>query len=69
MECRKLHNKELDDHSFSPTIVRVIKPRRMRLAGHVVLMGERRGVCRVWWGNLRERSHVRDPDLDRRIIL
>jgi hypothetical protein len=32
-------------------------------------MGERRGVYRVWWGNLKERSHLRDPDVDDRIIL
>jgi hypothetical protein len=33
-EWRKLHNKELNDLYFSPTIVRVIKSRRMRWAGH-----------------------------------
>ena len=32
-------------------------------------MGERRGVYRVWWGNLRERDHLEDPDVDGRIIL
>jgi len=47
----------------------VIKSRRMRWAGHVALMGERRGVHRVWWGNLGERSHLRDPDVDGNIVL
>ena len=46
----------------------VIKSRRMRWAGHVVRMeGE---VCtRFWWGNLRERDHWGDQDVDGRIIL
>jgi hypothetical protein len=43
-EWRKLHNEESNDLYFSPIIVRVIKSRRMRWAGHVALMGERRGV-------------------------
>ena len=41
----------------------------MKLAGHVARMGEKRGVYRVWWGNLRERDHVGDPGVDGRIIL
>jgi hypothetical protein len=32
-------------------------------------MGEKRGVYRVWWGNLRERDHWEDPDIDGKIIL
>jgi hypothetical protein len=44
---RKLHNDELHDLYSSPNIVRVIKSRRMRWAGHVVPMGEGRGVYRV----------------------
>jgi len=43
-EWRKLHNDELNGLYCSPTIVRVIKSRRMRRAGHVARMGERRGV-------------------------
>ena len=46
-EWRKLHNEELNNLYCSPNIVRVIKSRRMRLAGHVALIGERRGVYRV----------------------
>jgi hypothetical protein len=32
-------------------------------------MVERRGIYRVWWGNLWERDHLEDPDLDCRIIM
>ena len=49
-EWRKLHNEELIDLYFSPNSFRVIKSRRMRWAGHVAHMGERRGVCRVLVG-------------------
>jgi len=46
-EWRKLHNEELNDLYCSPNIVRVIKSRRMRWAGHVVRMGKRTGVYRI----------------------
>ena len=49
-EWRKLHNEELYDLYSSPNIVRVIKSRRTRWAGHVVHMGEKRGVYRVLVG-------------------
>jgi hypothetical protein len=47
---RKLHNDELHDLYSSPNIVRVIKSRRMRGAGHVARMGEGRGAYRVLVG-------------------
>jgi hypothetical protein len=47
---RKWHNDELHSLYSSPNIVRVIKSRRMRWAGHVALMGEGRGVYRVLVG-------------------
>jgi len=45
-EWRKLHNEELNDLCSSSNIVCVIKPRRMRCAGHVARMGKKRGLCR-----------------------
>jgi len=46
-EWRKLHNEELNYVYCSPNIVRVIKSRTVRWAGHVARMGERRGVYGV----------------------
>jgi hypothetical protein len=46
-EWRRLHNEELNDLYCSPSIVRVIKSRRIRWAGHVARMGEERGVYRL----------------------
>jgi hypothetical protein len=45
-EWRKLHNKELHDLYSSPSIIRIIKARRMRWAGHVARMVEKRNVYR-----------------------
>ena len=47
-----MHNEELNDLYSSLNIVRVIKSRRMRWAGHVAHMGEERGVYRVLVGKL-----------------
>ena len=49
-EWRKLHNEELRDLYSLPNIVRVVKSRRMRWAGHVAHVGEGRGVHRVLVG-------------------
>ena len=49
-EWRKLHNEELNDLYSLPNIVRVLKSRRMRRAGHVARMGEDRVVHRVLVG-------------------
>jgi hypothetical protein len=46
-EWRKLHNEELNYLYSLPNIVRVVKSRRMKWAGHVARMGEDRGVHRV----------------------
>jgi len=52
-EWRKLHNEELNDLYCSSNIVRVIKSRRMRWAGHVARMREGRGAYRVLVGKPR----------------
>ena len=49
-ELRKLHNEELSNLYSLPNIVRVVKSRRMRWAGHVARMGNGRGVYRVLVG-------------------
>jgi hypothetical protein len=49
-EWRNLHNEELRDLYSLPNILRVVKSRRMRWAGHVAHMGEVRGVQRVLVG-------------------
>jgi len=47
-EGRKLRNGEFNDLYFSPNIVRVIKSRRMRWAGHVARMGRGEAYTRFW---------------------
>jgi hypothetical protein len=47
---RKLHNEELHNLYFSPSIIRMIKSRRMRWAGHVARMGETRNAYRILVG-------------------
>jgi hypothetical protein len=47
---RKVHNKELHDLYSSPSIVKIIKSRRMRWAGHIAQMGEKRNICRLLEG-------------------
>jgi hypothetical protein len=49
-EWRKLHNKELRDLYSSPSIIRIIKSRRMRWAGHVARIGEKRNAYRLLVG-------------------
>jgi hypothetical protein len=63
-EWRRLHNKELHALYSSPNIIRVIKSRRLRWAGHVTRMGERRGAYRALVG-----KPVEDPAVEGRIIL
>jgi hypothetical protein len=54
---RKLHNEELRDLYYSPSIIRIIKFGRMRWAGHVARMGENRNVYRL----LAEKSEGKRP--------
>jgi hypothetical protein len=67
-EWRKLHNEDLNLYSL-PNIVRVAKSRRMRWAGHVARMGRGEVCTGFWWGSLKERDHLGDPDVEGRITL
>jgi hypothetical protein len=58
-EWRKLHNEELHNLYSSPDIIRQIKSRRIRWAGHVTRMGEER-KCTSWWKSPKERAHSED---------
>jgi len=68
-EWRRLQNEELNDLYSSPNIVRVIKLRRMRWAGHVARMREERGRMESWWGNRMEKDNWGDLGVDGWIIL
>jgi hypothetical protein len=56
-DWRKLHNEELHNVYSSPNIIRMMKSRRMRWAGHVARMGETRNAYRILVGNQKERDH------------
>ena len=62
-EWRKLHNEDLIHLYSSLSIVRVIKSSRMRWAGHVACMGERRGVYRVLVGKPEGKRPLGRPRL------
>jgi hypothetical protein len=56
-EWRKLRNEELRDLYSSPSIIRIIKSRRIRWVGHVARMGRRGPHVDYWWESQRERDH------------
>ena len=60
-DWRRLHNEEINVLYSSPNIMRVIKSRRMRWAGHVARMGEERGVYRVLVGKLEGKRPLGRP--------
>jgi hypothetical protein len=66
---RKLHNEELHNVYSSPSKIRIIKSRRMRWAGHVARMGEKRNAYRILVGKPQERDHWVDQDVGGWIIL
>jgi hypothetical protein len=61
MEWRRLPNEELNDLYSTPNIVRVIKWRRIRWAGHVARMGEEKGVYRILVGKPEGRRPLGRP--------
>jgi hypothetical protein len=58
---RKLHNEELHNLYSSPSIIRIIKSRRMRWAGHVARMGKKRNVYRLLVGKPEEKRPLGRP--------
>jgi hypothetical protein len=59
--CEKLHNKELHNLYSSPSIIRIIKSRRIRWAGHVAPMGRRGTWMDYWWESQRGRRPLWRP--------
>ena len=57
----KLHNEELNDLYSSPSIIRVIKSRRMSEDGHVARMGNRKGAYRVLVGKPEGKRRLGRP--------
>jgi hypothetical protein len=55
-EWRKLHNEELHNLYSSPDIIRQVKSRRMRLAGHVARMREKIKVYKAFGGKARRKE-------------
>jgi hypothetical protein len=68
VEWRKLHNEELNGLYCPPTIVQVIKSRRIRWAGHVTHMGEGIGLDRVFVGKYEGKRQLGNTGVDGRII-
>jgi hypothetical protein len=62
-EWRKLHNEELHDLYSSPIIIRIIKSRRMRWAGHVARMVEKRNTYRLLMRKLEGNRPLGRPRL------
>jgi hypothetical protein len=53
---RKIHNEELRDLYSSPSIIRIIKSRRLRWVGHVARMREKKTLIGYCWESERERD-------------
>jgi PAS domain-containing protein len=62
-EWRKLHNEQLHDLYSSPSIIRIIKARRMRWAGHVIRIGQKRNAYRLLVGKPDGRRPLGRPRL------
>jgi hypothetical protein len=63
-ERRNLRNEELHNLYSSLSIIRQIKSRRMRWAGHVACMEEERKCTGFWWESQKENDHLEDQGVD-----
>jgi hypothetical protein len=63
-EWRKLHSGELHNLYSSPDVIRQIKSRRMRWAGHVARMGEGRNLYRALVGKPEGKDYLKDQGVD-----
>jgi hypothetical protein len=61
-----MHNEELHNLYSSPNLIRTIKPRKMRMPGHVARMAQKRNVC---WESQKEMDRYKDLDVGERLIL
>jgi hypothetical protein len=68
-EWRKLHSGELHNFYSSPDIIRQVKSRRMRWAGHVTRMGDEIKVYKLLVGNSEGENHSEDRGVDGRMGL
>jgi hypothetical protein len=55
--CRKLHNEELHNLYSSLSIIRKVKSREIKWAGHVAPLGRRGTRVGYWWESQKERDH------------
>jgi hypothetical protein len=68
-DWRRLHNEELYDLYSSPSIIRVIKSRRIGWELHVARVGEMRGAYRILVGNPEGKKRLGRQGIDVRIML
>jgi len=68
-EWRRLHYEELYAMHCSPNIIRKIHWRRMRWAGHVAGMESGEFHAGFWWGDRKERGHLKDRGVSGSAIL